>query len=285
MIAVAGATGSVGGALVAQLASSGEPVRALTRRPAAWTGPAVEVAGLGEGPDDAPRAFAGARAAFLMSSERITPGGAPERLAGLVEAAVGAGVEQLVVLSVFSGAEGDDVVGRWNAASEALVTGCGVPWTLLRPGRFLANARHWARFVRTGEPVPVGLARRAAAGIDPADVAAVAAAALADPAAFAGRGPRLTGPESLTPLDELRVLGEVLGRDIPARELGPDDVRRGMLAGGQAPEVVDAMLARALGEERAGEGAEPLPAVADLLGRPPRRFAEWARAHAAEFGG
>ncbi|MDL5157641.1 NAD(P)H-binding protein [Actinomycetospora termitidis] len=270
MIVVAGATGHVGSEVVAQLAAAGEPVRALTRRPDAWQGPDVEVSR-----DD----LSGARAAFLMSSEPVAPGGTPTRLAELVARALDAGVGHLVLLSVFSGPEGADVIGRWNAAREALVVDSGVPWTLLRPGRFFSNALAWARSVPDGGPAPVGFARRAAAGIDPADVAAVAVRALGGD--LVGAAPRLTGPESLTPLDELRLLGEVLGRPLPARELGPDDVARGMVAGGTAPEVVDAILARTLGSD---EGVDPLPTVRELLGREPRRFVDWARAHADAFG-
>ncbi|GAA4848170.1 NAD(P)H-binding protein [Actinomycetospora corticicola] len=272
MIAVVGATGHVGGEVVAQLAATGVPVRALTRRPDGWTGPAVEVADVA-----AFGAFAGARAAFLMTAEPIVPGGRPEVLGSLVRAAVDAGVEQLVLLSVFSGSAGDDVLGYWNAACETLVVDSGVPWTLLRPGRFFSNALAWARFVGDGS-VPVGFARRAAAGIDPADVAAVAVRGLTGD--LVGAAPRLTGPESLTPLEELRVLGEVLGRPLTACEIDPDAVARGMLAGGTAPEVVDAVVARTLHDD---EGAEPLPAVRTLLGREPRRFADWARAHATAF--
>jgi uncharacterized protein YbjT (DUF2867 family) len=279
VIGVVGATGSVGSALVDALAGAGAPVRAFTRRPAAWTGPAVDVVRLdADGSPDG--VFDGVRAAFLMSDQRIVPGGTPTRLVRLVDAAVACGVEHLVLLSVFSGAAGDDPVGRWSAASEAVVTDSGVPWTLLRPGRFFANAGHWARFVRAREPVPLGFARRRAAGVDPADVAAVAARALTDPALPAGMAPRLTGPQALTPLEELAVLGEVLGRSLTAHELTEDDVRRGMLRGGEAPAVVEAMVTRSRDGD---DGTDPLPAVADLTGRPPRSFEDWARAHATLF--
>ncbi|WP_018333207.1 NAD(P)H-binding protein [Actinomycetospora chiangmaiensis] len=271
-VAVVGATGHVGGEVVAQLAAAGEPVRALTRRPGRWDGPPVDVADVG-----GPGAFTGARAAFLMTAEPIVPGGWPAVLAALVRAAVTAGVQQLVLLSVYSGSDGDDAIGRWNAACESLVVDSGVPWTLLRPGRFFSNALAWRRFVDVGT-VPVGFARRAAAGIDPADVAAVAVRALAGD--LVGAAPRLTGPASLTPLDELRVLGEVLGRPLRARELSVEDAARGMRAGGTAPEVVDAIVARTL---RQDEGAAPLPAVRTVLGREPRSFADWARAHEAAF--
>ena len=285
MIAVVGATGWVGSALVGQLAAAGEPVRALTRRPERWAGPvggAVDVvAADADVPGGVVGAFDGARAAFLMSDQRIVPGGRPTRLEHLVEAAVTAGVEHLVLLSVLSGPAGSDVIGAWNAASQAAVTGAGVGWTLLRPGRFFANAAHWARSVRAGEPVPIGFAHRVAAGIDPADVAAAAAGALTDPSSSAGTAPRLTGPEALTPLDELAILGAVLGRPLRARELTPDETRRGMLAGGQDPEVADAVVARSL---RGEEGADPSPDGAGLLGRPAHRFADWAREHAGLFG-
>jgi uncharacterized protein YbjT (DUF2867 family) len=285
VIAVVGATGWVGSALVGELAAGSETVRALTRRPERWSGPtgsSVEVvAADADGRDGLAGAFDGTRAAFLMSDQRVVPRGRPTRLERLVEAAVAAGVEHLVLLSVLTGSSGTDVVGAWNAAAEATVTGSGVTWTLVRPGRFFANAAHWARSVRAGEPVPVGFAHRLAAGIDPADVAAVAGAALVDPASSAGTAPRLTGPEPLTPLDELATLGEVLGRPLRVRELTPEEVRRGMIASGQAPEVADAVVVRSLEGE---EGAEPSPDVAGLLGRPARRFEDWAREHAGLFG-
>ena len=282
MIAVVGATGWVGSALVGELAAGSETVRALTRRPERWSGPAIEVvAADADGPDGLAGAFDGARAAFLMSDQRVVPRGRPTRIERLVEAAVAAGVEHLVLLSVLSGSSGTDVVGAWNAAAEATVTGSGVTWALLRPGRFFANAAHRARSVWAGDPVPVGFAHRVAAGIDPADVAAVAAAALVDPASSAGTAPRLTGPEPLTPLDELATLGKVLGRPVRARELTPEEVRRGMVAGGQAPGVVDAIIVRSV---EGDEGAEPSPDVAGLLGRPARRFEDWAREHAGLFG-
>jgi uncharacterized protein YbjT (DUF2867 family) len=279
VIAVVGATGWVGSALVERLAREGRPVRALTRRPERWTGPPVEVVGA-DADGSLEGAFDGAHAAFLMSAQRIAPGGRPSRLERLVSAATTAGVGHLVLLSVFGGPDGDDPIGRWNAATEAAVIGSGVPWTLLRPGRFFSNAAHWARSVRGGETVPLGFARRTAAGIDPADVAAVAAAALADRSSFSGTALRLTGPESLAPRDELAILGEVLGRRLPAREMADDEVRHAMARSGETPEVVDAVVART---RAGGEGADPLPTVADLLGRGPRRFADWAHDHAALF--
>jgi hypothetical protein len=54
-----------------------------------------------------------------------------------------------------------------------------------------------------------------------------------------------------------------------------------MVAGGEAPEVVDAVIVRSVEDE---EGAEPSPDVAGLLGRPARRFQDWAREHAGLFG-
>ena len=50
-----------------------------------------------------------------------------------------------------------------------------------------------------------------------------------DRSSFSGTALRLTGPESLTPLDELAILGEVLGRRLRARELADDEVRRAMV--------------------------------------------------------
>jgi hypothetical protein len=49
-----------------------------------------------------------------------------------------------------------------------------------------------------------------------------------------------------------------------------------------SPGLVDAILARTLNSD---EGAEVLPTVTHILGRPPTTFEEWAVSHAADFSG
>ncbi|GAA5165895.1 NAD(P)H-binding protein [Pseudonocardia eucalypti] len=283
MILVTGATGHVGAELVRRLASAGaEPVRAMTRRPEAFTAlPGVRVVrGDADDPASLCAAFHGVERAFLMSAEPVGGGGRrPTQLPRLVEAAVRAGVRHVVALSVYTGGGGGDVIAEWCGRIEGAVTDSGMDWTLLRPGRFMSNALHWAPMIQRGDDITIPFAHRPAASIDPADIAAVAALALTTDD-HRGAAYQLSGPEAHTPAEELSVLAELLDRPLRAIDPPLDTVRAGMRRGGVTDEVFDAMVARTLGSD---VGTELLPTVAELLGRPPGRFADWARTHLDQF--
>ncbi|WP_028923972.1 NAD(P)H-binding protein [Pseudonocardia acaciae] len=283
MILVTGATGHVGAELVRQLAAAGtSPIRAMTRRPESIDPPpGVEVVkGDADDPAGLHHAFAGVERAFLMSAQPTGPRGErPTHLPRLVDAAARAGVAHVVALSVFSGGEGDDAIAEWCGHIEDAVTGSGMGWTLLRPGRFMSNALHLARQIHHGDQVTIPFANRPAASIDPADIAAVAALALTTDGHH-GAAYQLSGPEVLTPTEELAILAELLGRPLRAIDPPLDTVRAGMLRGGVPEDVFDAMVARTVGSD---VGTELLPTVAELLGRPPTTFARWARAHLDHF--
>lgn len=93
-------------------------------------------------------------------------------------------------------------------------------------------------------------------------------------------GYQLSGPEALTPAEELRILAEVLGRPLHLVEPSLEETRAGMLGYGIPEPVVDAILHRTLDDK---EGTEVLPTVREILGRPPVTFTQWATAHAAQF--
>jgi uncharacterized protein YbjT (DUF2867 family) len=280
MILVTGATGHVGAELVSQLADQHQPVRAMTRRPHAMNAPpGVEVVcGDCDDPAGLDAAFEGADRAFLMTAQATGSAEYPTHTVALVEAAQRAGVQHLVQLSVYSGGGGGDVIGAWAGQVEDAVTGSGVDWTLLRPGRFMSNALHWAPMIRRGDTVTSPFADRATASIDPADIAAVALVALTTDA-HRNAAYQLSGPQLLTPVEELGILAETLGRPLRLVEPPIEDVRAGMLAAGTPAAVVDAIMARTLGDD----GKEVLATVARILGRPPATFADWARAHAGLF--
>ncbi|MFC8430740.1 hypothetical protein [Streptomyces sp. NPDC057253] len=120
----------------------------------------------------------------------------------------------------------------------------------------------------------VFFADRAAASVDPADLAQIAAPALTT-GDHAGAVHELSGPQALTPTQEPAILGEILGRDLRVRPVTGEAARTGMARYGFPPEVVDAILHRALDGT---QGAEVLPTAEKLLGRPPRT-------HRTAFGG
>lgn len=90
----------------------------------------------------------------------------------------------------------------------------------------------------------------------------------------------MSGPEVLTPCEELAVLAELLGRPLRAVEPPLAAVRAGMARSGMPEEVLDAVFTRTRDTD---EGTELLPTVTDVLGRPPGTFARWAHRHINQF--
>jgi uncharacterized protein YbjT (DUF2867 family) len=276
MMLVTGASGHVGSALVRQLAAGGVAVRAMTRRPASLRVPdGVDVvAGDCDDPASLGAAFAGVEGAFLMSAQEIGAG-EPTHDLRLVAAARAAGVRRIVKLSVYDGGERPDVIGRWHRKAEDAVMTSGLEWTVLRPGRFMSNALGWKGMLERGDTVYAAWPDLPAVPIDPADIAAVAAAALTGDG-HAGEAYKLSGPEILTPAEEIAIVGSVLGRPLSVVEPSEEQVAAGMRRGGMSEEAVAAVLERL---RTSPEPAVVLSAIPDLLGRPATSFADYAKAN------
>jgi uncharacterized protein YbjT (DUF2867 family) len=275
VILVAGATGNVGGELVRVLTGADEPVRALTRQPAAVTFPAGASAVGGDlnDPDSLTAALDGARGMFLLSGYRDMP--------VLLARARRAGVGQIVLMSGSSAAARDtgNAISRYMLASEAAVRDCGLAWTILRPVSFMSNTLQWAGQLRSGNVVRAPFARVRVATVDPRDIAAVAGEALLS-GGHDGCVHPLTGPESLLPADRARILGEVLGRDLRFAAQSDDEARAEMNAAMPAA-YADAFF-HFFADGMLDESAV-LPTVAEVTGRTPRTFRQWAVAHATAF--
>ncbi|TMR33665.1 NAD-dependent epimerase/dehydratase family protein [Nonomuraea zeae] len=305
MILVTGATGNVGRPLVHQLVEAGLPVRALTRRDPATAGlprAAEVVRGDLETIGDC---LDGVESAFLVWPFH-TADAAPA-----VVKAIGRHARRIVLLS--SGAvrdQPDSFVGRSHQEVEQCVEQAGPAWTILRPSTFAANVLWWAGQIRAGNVVRGAYGAVPMAMLHERDIAAVAARALTapDPAGTApdragaspgragaspGRavaspgydGARLvlTGPQVLTQAEQVRIIGEALGRPLRWQELTRAEERRRLLADGSFPDsFADALLD---GYARMFDGPPPAltTTVEEVTGRPARTFAQWARDHAADF--
>jgi uncharacterized protein YbjT (DUF2867 family) len=227
-------------------------------------------------PETLPAALDGVRKVFLMSD-------APRKAeyeGNFARVALQAGVEHIVQLSSMAAVEDPGgTLGRWHVEGETAVREVGVPTTVVRANGFMSNALRWAGSVRDEGVVRAPLPHVRSADIDPRDIAAVAVAALLEDG-HEGAVYDVTGPQPLTPVDSVRILGEVLGRDLRFEEVPVAAARAAMVRHIPA-EVVDAVLgARA---KASPVRARPLPTVKEVTGRPPRSFAEWADDHADAF--
>jgi uncharacterized protein YbjT (DUF2867 family) len=284
-ILVTGATGFVGRQVVSQLAGSGERVRAMTRDPArirAREGVDVVRADLLD-PASVAEALVGVDRMYLFPE--------PRTAVEVVAAARAAGVRRIVTLS--SGAVTGGLDTDYQLPVERAVEASGCEWTHLRPGEFASNAlRLWGpsiraeRVVRHHQPDWRGLP------IHEADIAAVGVAALLEDGHH-GRAYDLTGPERISARDQARTIGDALGEQVRVETVTPERARDILKAqGGWAAENADfltgfeAYSPSEIPEYTTQEWDEmikPLPTVEEVLGRPPRTFAEWAADHVEDF--
>lgn len=275
MFLVTGATGNVGGEVVEALLAGGHQVRALTRgdRPAGLPAAAQAVRGDLNDPSTLTDALAGVEGLFLL------PGYAD--MTGVVEQARAAGVTRIVLLSGGSagGTDRHDVISAFMDRSEAAVRDSGLAWTILRPYGFMSNALRWLDQLTSGDVVREPFATVPVAVIDPFDIAAVAAAALTT-TDHDGQIYRLSGPEPTLPADRLRILADLLGRDLRLDPLSNEEARATLTA--QMPvEYVDAFFSFYV--DGTIDESQPQPTVHQVLGRAPRTFLDWAKAHADAF--
>ncbi|WP_329016524.1 NAD(P)H-binding protein [Micromonospora rifamycinica] len=270
-IFVTGATGTVGRHVVDKLLAQRAEVRALTRRPETAGLPSgVEVvAGDLENPEALADHFEGIDRLYLVVAGETQK---------VVELAKRAGVTRIVLLSSASAAFEGDPTGGFHRAAEVVVENSGIGWTHVRPGMFAGNLSDWAEAIRAEGVVraPYDAARQAP--VHEVDVAEVAAAALL--AADEGKIYTVTGPESLTKSEQVRALGEGIGREVRFEELTPDQWRAHVKD--QMPEfVADWLLG--LWAKTVDNPEQVLPTVDEVAGRPARTLREWAADHRDEF--
>lgn len=274
MILVTGATGNVGSEVVRALLARGESVRAIARNPSRATIPAgVDVtSGDLAAPETLTSTLVGIRRVFLLGGFATTE---------LLRRMEDSGVENVVLLTSRCVIDGnpDNAITRMWLDAEAAVGNSGIPWTILRPSGFHSNALRWLPQLQQGDVVRAPWPHVPIAAIDPADIAAVAATLLSEPdhehAALT-----LSGPEPLTPGQQVTTLARVLGRPLRYEPLSDDEARARMAADTPAP-FIDAFFR--FFSDHEFDDSNVVETVRDILGRAPRTFEQWAHAHTRLF--
>lgn len=272
---VTGATGNIGSAVVRALLEHGADVRALVRDGTSDTAAAgaLLVPGDLDNPQSMRMALQGATGAFFLPGYAEMP--------GLYAVAKEAGVQHVVQLSGRSAASGDltNAISAYMIRSEDAATRSGLDWTIVRPSAFHTNTFRWLPQLQAGDVVTSPFADVRVANIDPTDIGRVVAVALLG-AGHNGQVYELSGPESLLPADRVRMLGEVLDRDLRFVPQSNDDARAEMLANMPA-EYVDAFFNFYV--DGALDESPVLSTVHELTRRDPRTFRAWATDHADAF--
>ncbi|MEO8207686.1 MAG: NAD(P)H-binding protein [Chloroflexota bacterium] len=226
MIAVVGATGTMGRLLIPELlsrqgSSALEAVRAVAHDPSSGF-PAQHdlqlIAADVATEEGAARAVAGAR--VVVSA--ITGFSAPAGLMGidvaanrmLIRAAARAGVEHLVILSVRGADPGSPIeLFRAKGQAEQAARASGIAWTFIRPTAYLET---WlgivgGPLVTTGKTMVFGRGRNPINFVSAFDVARHVQLAIEDPE-MRGCILDVPGPENLTIEELIRLVEAVSGR-------------------------------------------------------------------------
>lgn len=284
MIAVIGATGTIGSELVRLLSARETAVRALSRRPAEGEElPGVEWAAVDLADrDGAAGALTGAERLFLLTGN----GADMVRLQkNAIAAARAAGVRHVVKLSALGASDhSQSVIGLWHHNVERALAESGLAWTVLRPHVFMQNLLDQSASIRDDGRIYSAAGGGRIPFVDTRDIAAVAAAVLNE-ADHEGRRYVLTGPEAISYDDIAEILGRSLARDVTHVAETDDEAWTRLRRLGLAPWAAAAQIALYGYQRQGGATATVSDAVERLTGRPARGFEVFARDHAGSLSG
>ncbi len=271
-VLVTGSTGTVGAPLTALLAALGARTVAAARHPDAYPGPATCRELDFQRPDTFGPALAGIDRVFLMRPPAISD--TKRYVRPFLAAAQTAGVRHVVFLSLMGV---NPVMPHWHIEKDLRAS--TMTWTFLRPSFFAQNLdTAYGVDIRDHDRIRLPAGNAKTSFIDTADIAAVAALVLTDPAPHTGTAYTLTGGQALTYHQVASLLSAELGRPIdyqPGRLLAyRKELKRHQLP---ADYINVQLLINIIA--RLGLAATTTTTLATLLHRPPTTLADYLHLH------
>jgi uncharacterized protein YbjT (DUF2867 family) len=287
MVAVIGATGNTGRAVVKELRALGENPLCIVRtadkaREVLGANARTAVVDITDRPA-LQKALQGVKRVFVVTGHNPQAG---DQQINILEAAKAAGVEFFAKVSggrAIVGPDAESVVGRGHHAVEEAMKGSGLAWAILRPGLFMQNTLAQAQSIKSEGRLVLAYAKDLAiAFVDVRDTGAVGARILLDPSRHAGKTYEFTG--ATTTFEEFaRVFSDVLGKPVAYVGASLDQAEQGMKARGMPDWLVAHMLAVArAGAKGAFSDANTQP-IQEIVGRSPLTTREFVEAHKAAF--
>lgn len=275
-VLVTGGTGKTGKTLVRELRAAGVRARAASRNPAAadpdairfdWSDPTT----FGPALDGMDRVF------LLPPVESVDPLPLVEPF---LRQARRAGVRRLVMLG--------SAIVLPNAPSAVEMAAR----VRARPGGVVLRASGFMQNFLRPHPLAEHIHRhgviRTAAGdgevgwVDARDIAASAAALLADPGVDARSDYLVTGPHGMSYPQAARIITARTGRQVRVERMTEQEQSAAYRASGMPAEFAAALAAVERGIKE-GREDQVSTAVLELTGRPPRAFADFVSEHADEW--
>ena len=272
-IAVVGATGNTGRAVVKELRALGQNPVCIVRnadkaREVLGADAKTAVAELTDRPA-LEKALAGVQSVFVVTGHNPSM---VEQQNNVLDAALKAGAQYLVRVGggrAVAKADSESVVGRGHAAIEERLKASGIKWVILRPGLFMQNVLGQAASIKTDSKIVLPFAKDLpVALIDVRDTGAVGARILVDPAPHVGKTYEFTG--KLTTHGAFAdVFSQVLGRPIAYVGITPEQAEQGMKSRGMPDWLVAHLVTIAKVGAAGGFSTENTKLIDDLVGRAP----------------
>jgi uncharacterized protein YbjT (DUF2867 family)/predicted SnoaL-like aldol condensation-catalyzing enzyme len=269
MILITGASGSVGRAVLAEMMTTGAPLRALCRseRDAAQAPAGVAVA-IADFADKASlrAALAGVDTLFLVCSpiRELT-----ELESNVIDVAAECGVRHVVLNSALGAGDYPKSFPSWHRAVEDKLKASGMGYTLVRPNSFHQNIlAYLAPSIRAQGAFYSSTGAARYSYLDVRDIAAVIAKALVSPSEHAGKTYELNGPEAVSNAELAARISRAAERPVTYVDI-PETAQRDSMLGIGMPEWQVEALLDLQRYYTGGQGGEVDGVLATLLGRPP----------------
>ncbi|MHB2167988.1 NmrA family NAD(P)-binding protein [Alsobacter sp. R-9] len=287
-IVVTGATGTVGGYVMAELAAhraTGLDVDVVGAARSDSAAAALRAAGHDsvrldyDDPASLRPSLRGADAIFLATGYTVDMLVHSKRL---LDAAQAEGVRHVVHLGALAPDDTPYAHFAWHQLVERTIAAMGFGWTHLRPNFFMDTV--WAGFRHRPDRIVHFVSDRPVSWIAAGDIAAVAAAALAEPERHASKVYPLAS-ECLSFGEVAGVLTEVTGRPVEYRPRPAADLPAILARQGMEPVYAASLAAGVAAAER---GELPMADAVDdtvraVTGRPPVTWRSFASARLGEL--
>ena len=280
-IAVVGATGNTGRAVVKELRALGHNPVCIVRN----ADKAREVLGadaktvVAELADRAAleKALAGIESVFVVTGHNP---GMVEQQNNVLDAALKSGAKYLVRVSggaAIAFPDTPSVVGRGHLAIEERLKSSGIGWTILKPGLFMQNIFGQAAGIKNdGKLVGTAAPDQGLALTDVRDTGAVGARILLDPAPHAGKTYEFTGKLVTFP-QVAEAFSQVLGKPVRYVPVTLEQNEQAVRSRGLPDWLVTHLLLVAKATADGGFAKVNIKPITDIVGREPitiKKFVE-----------
>ena len=242
-IGVNGASGQLGGTVVAELVrrGAGDQVVGISRTPERVLRPAEGRHGDFDSPQSLVRAYEGLDRLLLIPSAELRPGLRGRQMKDAIDAANKAGIKHLFLVSAASkcqAAPPDMREAYWTAEQHLIKT--SPTWTILRMNYYAETMAQEIQ-MSLGTGVLAGLGEERVAYVSRGDLAAAAAGALLSEE-NAGAIYNISGPAVVSGVDRAQIAAELTGKSVQFAAITEAQLRDGLARANLPSEIVEAMV-------------------------------------------